>query len=250
MVEMEAGGPARAHRIDAVAAAAIVLTVDAVLLLAIAVIGVPFLMFVFADEMGTWQNLWPYAASWLVACVLAAVCATAVAVLTGYGNFSIRRVGTAAALGVAVTAAVIAAASVRTSPSGILIGLPFAVANLAAALVFASPDRAAAVADRFPLFRAAPGSTDDVPEPGAQAEPATYEQDEAAYARPATEDGADEPVKTRDTIDLRAFSRPAPVTGGPAAVARRRGPAAMRTLAGVQLPRRARRTRPTNRPVQ
>lgn len=256
MADIEAGRTVRAHRVDAVGAAAVVVTVDAVLLLAIAVIGVPFLMFVFADEDGTWQRLWPLAVSWLVAVVLAALCITAVARLAGFGSYSIRRVGTAAALGTAVAALVLAAATAASSPGWLLFGLPITVANLAAALVLAGPDRATAVADRFPLFRpAAPLPTD--PAPAAEPAVLSHGHDEAAYARPA-DAPADEPALTRDTIDLLAFygppgaveRLPRPTAARRPSAARRRtaqfpprarlrSRTALQTHAGIRLPRRA-----------
>ncbi|MBM2616063.1 hypothetical protein JIG36_10900 [Actinoplanes sp. LDG1-06] len=245
MVDLEMGEQARGHRLDTIAAAAIVLTVDAVVLLVVAVIGVPFLMFVFGDEDGTWQRLWPYAVAWLVAVVLAVVCAAAVLRLCGFGRWSIRRVGTAAAVGIAVVAAVLVVVSLRNSPSLVLISLPFLVANVAAALVLASPERAVAMAERFTVFRPAePPVVDDEEE----VEPElVYAEDESVYARPAGLGDEPDPARTRDTIDLHAFRRrPA---AGPAP-RRSRGPAAMRTLAGVQLPRRARRPRPSNRPAK
>nr|WP_221377570.1 hypothetical protein [Actinoplanes polyasparticus] len=227
MVDIEAGESVRGSRVDTVMAAAIVLTVDAVVLLAVAVIGVPLLMFLFGDEDGTWLRLWPLIVSWLIAVVLAGVCATAVARLSGLGSYSIRRIGTGAALSVAVAAAVLAAGSIGSNPGWLLLGLPFAVANLAAALVFASPERALAVADRFPRFRPVA-----LPEPERQW--IAPVEDEAAYARPEGEQP--DPVRTHDTIDLLAhLGRPETKPR------RRRGPAATRTLAGVQLPRRARR---------
>ncbi|MBU2665427.1 hypothetical protein KOI35_18120 [Actinoplanes bogorensis] len=232
MVDLEAGQTVRGHRVDAVAAAAIVLTVDAVLFLVVAVIGVPFLMFVFGDEEGTWARLWPYAAAWLVAVVLAAVCTATVLRLSGFGSYSVRRAGTAAALGTAVAAAVLAAASIRSTPSLVLIALPFAVANLAAALVLAGPERASAVAERFTIFRPA---LEETPVPPDEPEPAPV--DESVYERPAE---PDEPVRTHDTIDLLAHgARPRPSVSP----RRSRGPAALRTHAGIQLPRRARRPR-------
>ncbi len=237
MVDLEAGQSARGYRVDAIAAAAIVLTVDAVLLLAVAVIGVPFLVFLFGDEDGTWQRLWPLTVSWLIALVLAMACAAAVARISGFGSYSIRRVSTGAALGVAVAAAVLAAGSIASSPGWLLLGLPFAVANLAAALVFAGPDRAVAMADRFPLFRPAEPAPqpEPVPEPGE--EPAYDVEDAAAYARPAA--GEPDPARTHDTIDLLAYhGRP---KSAAVRAARRRGPAALRTLSGVRLPPRARR---------
>jgi hypothetical protein len=220
MVDIEARESVRVSRIDTVMAAAIVLTVDAVVLLAVAVIGVPFLMLFFGDENGTWGRLWPLIVAWVVAVVLAALCATAVARLAGWGSFSVRRISTGAAVAVAVTAAVLAAGSIGSNPGWLLLGLPFAVANLAAALVFAGPERATAAADRFPRFTpAAPVET----------------VDEAAYARPEETEEPD-PVRTHDTIDLLAHA-PRPPRKAP----RKRGPAALRTLTGVQLPRRARR---------
>ncbi|MBB4691873.1 hypothetical protein [Paractinoplanes abujensis] len=237
MVDLEAG-EARGHRIDAVAAAAIVLTVDAVLLLVVAVIGVPFLMFVFGDEDGTWQRLWPFAAGWVLAVLLAAACAAAVIRLSGFGSYSIRRAGTLAALSTAVAAAVLAVVSIRTSPSLVVIGLPFAVANLGAALVLAGPERALAMTDRFTIFQAA-----EAPEPVA-GEVAVYEEeDESAYAQRPEPD----PTRQRDTIDLLAYSdargdaRTRP--GARTRPRRSRGPAALRTLSGVTLPPRARRPR-------
>ncbi|MBL7257738.1 hypothetical protein [Paractinoplanes lichenicola] len=234
MVDLEAG-ETRGHRIDAIAAAAIVLTVDAVLLLVVAVIGVPFLMFVFGDEDGTWQRLWPFAAGWVVAVLLAAACAAAVIRLSGFGAYSIRRAGTLAALSTAVAAAVLAVVSIRTSPSLVVIGLPFAVANLAAALVLASPERAVAMTERFTIFQAA-----EPPEPVAE-EVVVYEEavDESAYAQRPEPD----PTRQRDTIDLLAYADAR--TRVRTRPARSRGPAAMRTLSGVKLPPRARRPRKT-----
>ncbi|MCO8269722.1 hypothetical protein M1L60_03845 [Actinoplanes sp. TRM 88003] len=226
MVDMDVAESARSSRVDTVMAAAIVLTVDAVVLLAVAVIGVPFLVFMFGDADGTWHRLWPLIVAWLVAVALAALCATAVARLSGFGSYSIRRIGTAAALSVAVAAAVLAAAGTGSNPGWLLLGLPFAVANLAAALVLANPERAIAVSDRFPRFVPAPA-------------PAPVYEAESAYARP--EDETPDPVRTHDTIDLLAFEDRRRVKPR-----RRRGPAATRTLAGVQLPRRARRPQSRN----
>jgi hypothetical protein len=246
----------RSYRVDTVGAAAIVVTVDAVLLLAIAVVGVPFLMFVFADENGTWPRLWPLAVSWLVAFVLAVVCGAATARLLGFGDYSIRRVGVAASLGTAVAAAVLTASTAASSPGWLLLGLPLTVANLAAALVFAGPDRATAVADRFPLFRPAqplPTAAPDAPAASVapDAQTSLYEHDASAYARPEPAP-ADEPTFTRDTIDLLAFyGPPGAVKKLPRPSAPRRraaqipprarlhGRAAFRTHAGIRLPRRA-----------
>ncbi|WP_250003530.1 hypothetical protein [Actinoplanes sp. M2I2] len=234
---VEAGEPVRGSRVDMVMAAAIVLTVDAVLLLAVAVLGVPFLMFAFGDVDGTWQRLWPLTVAWVVAVGLALVCAAAVAGLSGFGSYSVRRVSTGAALGVAVVAVVLATGSIGSTPGWLLLGLPFAVANLAAALVLAGPDRAVALTDRFPLFRPA-AAAGRAPEP---IEEPAYEQDEAAYARPEADES--HPSRTHDTIDLLAFYGRPGRADSRAAPRRPRGPAALRTLTGVRLPPRARRPR-------
>jgi len=64
MVEIEVGEFSRGRRrVDAVTAASLVLTVDAALFLVIAVLGVPFLLFVFGDEDGTWHRMWPLVTS-------------------------------------------------------------------------------------------------------------------------------------------------------------------------------------------
>ncbi|WP_127500801.1 hypothetical protein [Actinoplanes solisilvae] len=244
MADIEAARSVRTYRVDVLGAAAVVLTVDAVLLLVTSVVGVPFLLFLFGDEDGTWRHLWPLTVSWLVAVVLAAVSIAAAARLAGFGDYSIRRVGTAAALGTGVAAAVLAATTALSSPGWLLLSLPLTVANLAAALVLAGPDRADAVAERFPLFRAAVPTDTDA---GATAPAPPYADEEVAYARPAA---GEQPTRTHDTVDLLAFYGPpgakrtlrrptSPAQFSPRT--RLRAQAALRSHAGTKLPRRPRR---------
>src|SRR3954453_11707388 len=94
MVDIEVGEFTGRRRFDPLTAAAVVLTVDAALFLVLAVVGVPFLMFIFGDDYtGRWQHIAPLVTWWLVAALLGAACATAVARSLGRGGVRVRRAG-------------------------------------------------------------------------------------------------------------------------------------------------------------
>ncbi|MEV6302985.1 hypothetical protein AB0M02_26455 [Actinoplanes sp. NPDC051861] len=209
-VEIEADGFVPARRIDAVTVAAIVLTVDAVLFLLIAILGVPALIWLFGDEIASWSRLWLVVVVWLVACALGPLCTAAVMRVTGRGRYSIRRTGTAAAVGTAAATGVLALVSAAGSPGLAGLAALFGVANLAAARVFAK----------------APEETGETMLAVPFVEPFT----------PSDVIVADEAV-VHPTVDL------APVVEARRPRTRSRGPAALRTLTGVQLPPRARRRR-------
>src|SRR4051812_50080996 len=75
------------RRFDPITAASVVLTVDAALFLVLAVVGAPFLMFVFADDdTGTWPHMAPLVTWWVVAAVLGVACTAAVIRSFGSGG--------------------------------------------------------------------------------------------------------------------------------------------------------------------
>jgi hypothetical protein len=224
MVEVIEAGELRGERrrFDRVTAAAVTVTADAVLLLTIALVGVPFLLFVFGDDItGTWGRLWPYVGSWVLACVSGAACAAAALALAGNATRFTRHAGATAALGAAVAAVLIALLLWRTPLLG-PVGAIFVLANLlAAAALFTAKETEAPVFARFPTPDTLP-----LPDPAAVPE----DDPDTLYRRP-------EPTaETRPTIDLDVRrTRPT------AARRRPRGQAALHTLSGVRLPPRARR---------
>ncbi|SNY68903.1 hypothetical protein [Paractinoplanes atraurantiacus] len=219
------------RRMDKVTSAAVVVTVDAVLFLAIAVVGVPFLMFVFADETGTWARLWPYVGSWVLAGVGGAACAAATYGLTRSGAQLARHGGAAAAVGAAVVAVLISALLWRSLMLGPVTAV-FVIANLIAAFVLFS-----AKEPSFARFQPATLTPEPSPLPEmpgfAPTEDTTPEAHDL-YRRP----GRGTESETKSTIDLQV--RPRPGSGR----RRPRTQPALRTHAGIQLPPRARRTRP------
>jgi hypothetical protein len=161
MVDADAGLIEK-RRADAVTPAAIVLTVDAVALLMVAVVGLPFLIFFFGDEAGGWQGLWPYVIGWVAAAVFGAAAAAAAGRFAGFGTYDARRVGIVASAGIAVLSGTILAFSVPGSPLLALTAAPFAAANLAAALALLNPERAGALVGAIGIGRTAPDDIDDV----------------------------------------------------------------------------------------
>ena len=87
MVEIGAGGWRRG---DVVTTAAVVLTVDAVLMLVIAAVGAPFVLSFFADGTGTWGRLWPLVTGWLAAGAFGLFCARTAVRFTRSGPAALR----------------------------------------------------------------------------------------------------------------------------------------------------------------
>jgi hypothetical protein len=194
MVEIDAGEPVSMRRPDIATTVAVVLAADAVFALVIAVLGVPFLLFVFGDEDGTWHRLWPYAAGWVVAVAFAAVATASAVRFAGFGEYPIRLLGSMTAVGMAVAVGVVAPVAVRTAPGWIVVCLPIAVANLATAWALISPARAGAVAQR--LAGGGP-ERDEFPDPDPPA--ADAEPGEDSPGPPYEPAAAADVVSTRET---------------------------------------------------
>jgi len=215
MVDIEVGEFTGQRRFDPITAASVVLTVDAALFLVLAVVGVPFLLFVFGDDdTGTWQHMGPLTAWWLAAALLGAACATAVVRSFGSGGVLARRLGAASAIATVIAVSVLIVLNLDQAPLLALFGMPLAIANVGAARVLT-------------------GAGDADP---ADDEPEIVFLDEPEIAD-SPED--DEPAEPRITVDL---ARTGPGRAVPSAARRRlRGKAAMQTHAGVRLTRRPRR---------
>ncbi|WP_157411526.1 hypothetical protein [Actinoplanes rectilineatus] len=207
------------RRFDAVGSAAIVLTVDAVVLLGITLVGLPFLIFLLADETETTGRLAPLAAGLAATAILGAVSTLAAVRFTSREAYSLRRLGTTAVVGTAAAAAVLVATSVTSMPLAAALAALFVAANLAAAPVLArhTPAVAAQEAEEADIL-------DFEPTPDPDAEP---------DAEPIVE--AAEPVET--SVDEAAPPVPVAAT----VPRRRRNQAALHTMAGLRLPRRAHR---------
>ncbi|WP_203770829.1 hypothetical protein [Paractinoplanes deccanensis] len=215
--------PEARRRIDPVMAAAVTVSVDAALFVVVAVAGVPFLMFVFADESGTWQRLWPYVGTWVIACVSGAGTTAAAFVLARSSTRFARLAGATAALGAGVAGVLVSLLMWHTEI--VLLAAVFGLANLLAAYAFLT-----AKDPSFAPFEPAPLPQQAFPTDFA---PAFDEADEL-YRRPAPATAS----QTKMTIDLQVHPRPRPDRRRP------RAQAALHTLRGVQLPPRARRTHP------
>lgn len=222
MVEIGAGEIRRTRQWDAVTAGSVVVTIDAALFLVIAVVGVPFLLYIFADDdTGTWERMWPLIAGWTIATVLGSACARVAIRAIGSGNYDFRRSGAIAGFTTAVAVGTLAGTSAERSPVLAVIGTVFAVANVLAGLA---------------LLRA------EAPELLA-AEEEEYEPVDELMNDVEPEI---EPSPVRETIDLtprvRAIQGPGRGRGASVAARRRmRGRAALVTLSGVQMSRRPRR---------
>ncbi|XVV16442.1 hypothetical protein ACQP2X_19370 [Actinoplanes sp. CA-131856] len=223
------------RRMDKVTSAAVMVTIDAVLFLVIALVGVPFLMFIFGDESGTWGRLWPYVGSWVLAGLGGAACAAAAFGLTRSGAQLARHAGAAAALGAAVVAVLISVLLWRSLMLGPVTAV-FVIANLLAAFTLFNAKEPSLVRFQPASLPPEPSAIPDMP--GFATEDAVTPTDvDELYRRPNSTPEAE----TKSTIDLRVRPRPG--------TARRRPHTrpALHTLAGVQLPPRARRSRPANR---
>jgi hypothetical protein len=220
MVEIGAGEMRRTRQWDAVTAASVVVTIDAALFLVIAVVGVPFLLYIFADDdTGTWQRMWPLIAGWTIATVLGAACARVAIRAIGSGNYDFRRSGAVAGFTTAVAVGTLAGTSAERSPVLAVIGTLFAMANIFAGLALLKAEAPESLADE-------------------EYEPVDELMDDDDL-EPEIEES---PV--RETVDLapRARAIQGPGRGASAAARRRmRGRAALITLSGVQMSRRPRR---------
>jgi hypothetical protein len=212
VVDIEVGEFAGRRRFDRDTGAAIVLTVDAALFVVIAVVGVPFLLYIFADDdTGTWPRMAPLLAWWATAALLGAASATAVVRSVGRGGPGARRLGFLAAIATVIAVIALIAVSFGRAPLLAVFGGLLAIANLGAARVLT-----------------APGSAD-------HAELIFEEAEEEPAAE--TEPAADEP-EPRITVEL---ARTGPGRAVPSAARRRlRARAALQTHSGVRLTRRSR----------
>ncbi|MCU7727628.1 hypothetical protein ODJ79_28250 [Actinoplanes sp. KI2] len=259
MVDIEVGELTERRRFDPITAASVVLTVDAALFLVIAVVGAPFLMFVFADDYtGTWPQMAPLVIGWVAAALLGAACATAVVRSFGSGGVWARRLGAASAIVIVLAVAVLIATTYQGTPLLALSGAPLAIANLAAAVVLTRPG-VVDPADEEPeiVFIEEPEAEFEEPEPEPDFDEAEFEEPEPDVEEPGAEfeePGAEfeepgleepefeedgEPAEPRITVDL---AHTGPGRAVPSAARRRlRGRAALQTHAGVRLRRRPRR---------
>ena len=218
MVGIEVGEFTGRRRFDRVAAATIVLTVDAALFVVIAVVGVPFLLFIFGDDTGTWSRMAPLIAWWATAALLGTACATAVIRSVGRGGAGARRLGCLAAIATVITVSALIAVSFDRAPLLAVFGALLATANVGAARALTGPG-VADPAEEEPEFIFVERAQEDAE---AEAEP---------------ED--DEPAEPRITVEL---VRTGPGRAVPSAARRRlRGNAALQTHAGVRLTRHPRR---------
>ncbi|WP_433383661.1 hypothetical protein ACQPZX_21960 [Actinoplanes sp. CA-142083] len=224
MVEMiEVGDFSRSRRVDTVTAASIVLTINAALFLLIAVVGAPFLAYIFADDdTGTWDRMWPLVTWWVVAAGLGAASARVAVQAIGRGNHDFRRSGIAAALATAAAISVLVVTSFGRSPFIAAVGGLFALANLFAAFALRNSDDPVAE-EEFEL--------EEDEEEDAIEEDAYEEEPEPEEEAPA-----------RETIELSPRANRGPGRAAPAAARRRmRRQAALVTLTGVRMTRRPRR---------
>jgi len=224
MVEMiEVGDFTRSRRMDTITAATVVLTINAALFLLIAVVGAPFLAFIFADDdTGTWERMWPLITWWVVAAGLGAASARVAVRAIGRGDHDFRRAGIAAALATAAAVSVLVVTSFGRSPFIAAVGGLLALANLFAAFALRDADDPVAE-EEFEL-------EDDFEE--------DFEHDVAEDAEPEPEEEA----PARETIELSPRANRGPGRAAPAAARRRmRRQAALVTLTGVRMTRRPRR---------
>lgn len=219
MVDIEVGEFTGRRRFDRVAAATIVLTVDAALFVVIAVVGVPFLLFIFGDDdTGTWSRMAPLIAWWATAALLGTACTTAVIHSVGRGGAGARRLGCLAAIATVIVVSALIAVSFDRAPLLAVFGALLATANVGAARALTGPG-VADLAEEEPEFIFAEETQEDAE---AEAEP-----------------DDDEPADPRITVEL---VRTGPGRAVPSAARRRlRGNAALQTHAGVRLTRHPRR---------
>jgi hypothetical protein len=223
MVDIEVGEFTGGRRFDSITAASVVLTVDAALFLVLAVVGVPFLLFVFGDDdTGTWQHMGPLLAWWVAAAVLGVACAAAVVRSFGSGGVRARRLGAGSAIATVIAVSTLIVVTLERAPLLAPFGMLLAIANVAAARVL-SGRGVVDLAGEEPeiVFIEGPGA-------GFEEQDGVEEQD-----------GFEEEAEPRVTVDL---PRTGPGRAVPSAARRRlRAKAAMQTHAGVRLIRRPRR---------
>lgn len=219
MVDIEVREFTGQRRFDRVTAGAIVLTVDAALFVVVTMVGVPFLLFIFADDdTGTWRRMVPLVALWVTSALLGTACAAAVIRSAGRGGAGGRRLGLVAATATVIAVSALIAASFDRAPLLAVLGALLAVANVGAAWALARP-----------------GLTDLA---GEEPEFITGEE-AAADADAGTEPEDDEPAEPRITVEL---VRTGPGRSAPSAARRRLlRKAALHTHAGGRLTRRPRR---------
>lgn len=222
MVDIEVREFTGQRRFDRVTAGAIVLTVDAALFVVVAVVGVPFLLFIFADDdTGTWPRMVPLVAGWVTSALLGTTCAAAVIRSARRGGAGGRRLGIVAATATVIAVSPLIAASFNRAPLFAVLGALLAIANVGAAWALTGPGPADLAGEEPELITAE--------------EWEEAEEDAEAGAEP--ED--DEPAEPRITVEL---VRTGPGRGVPSTARRRlRGKAALHTHAGARLTRRPRR---------
>lgn len=233
MVDIEVGEFTGRRRFDRVTAAAVVLTVDAALFLVVAVVGVPFLLYIFADDdTGTWPHMAPLVIWWVVAAVLGAACTAAVVRTFGRGGPGARRLGVVAAIATVIAVGVLVAVSFGRAPVLALFGALLAIANVGAARVLTGSDDGDLAEEEPEIV-----FVDEVePELESASEPELAPEFDAEFADDLA---GDEPAEPRITVEL---GRTGPGRAVPSAARRRlRSKAAMQTHAGVRLTRRPRR---------
>ena len=223
MVDIEVGEFTERRRFDPVTAASVVLTVDAALFLMVAVVGLPFLLFIFSDDdTGTWQRMAPLVSWWVAAALLGAACTTAVVRAFGRGGAGARRLGVVAAIATVIAVSVLIAVSFERTPVLAVFGALLAIANVGAARVLIGPGGADLAEEEPEILFADVEADEEVEVAEVEAEPAD-----------------DEPAEPRITVEL---ARTGPGRSVPSAARRRlRGKAALQTHAGVRMSRRPRR---------
>jgi hypothetical protein len=241
MVDIEVGEFTGRRRFDPVTAASVVLTVDAALFLVVAVVGVPFLLFIFGDDYtGTWRHMAPLITWWVVAALLGAACTTAVIRSFGRGGAGARRAGAVSAIATVVAVCALIGTTFERAPLLALFGGLLAIANVAAARVLTAPGRVDPAEDDFESVFTEETELEDAHLEDAQFEDAQFEDAELGAAEFEDAELSDAgPAEPRITVEL---ARTGPGRTVPSAARRRlRGKAAMQTHAGVRLTRRPRR---------
>ncbi|MEU8239969.1 hypothetical protein AB0C07_17120 [Actinoplanes missouriensis] len=263
-------GTARTRRPDAVSGSAIVLTANAGVLAFLTVVGALFLLFLFGDEDGTWRRLWPLVAGWVVTAGLATANAMVTIRFARRPADAPRTTDAAVALVTAVVATLLLAFAAST-PGLLLAAAPFALANVAAAWFLYSAARIAEPVTEFPFPEDGAFTESDLdlltggdplpegdPLPGAEPLPedllaedlgmpdedlSTPDHDaEPSVITPTAPDRAVvrrtalRRAPLRRAVARGAVTRGAVTRGAPL---RRHNSAALHTLRGVQLPRRA-----------
>ncbi|BBH68128.1 hypothetical protein ACTI_48130 [Actinoplanes sp. OR16] len=202
------------RRLDMVGGSAIVLTVNAIVFSGIAGVGALFLIFFFADETGTWNRLWPLVTGWAAVTALGAANAYATVRFARRPHESPRVSDGVIALITAVTAGVWLVLP-SASPVAVFTAAPFALANVAAAWFLFGAAYAPTPVAEFPAFT-----------PADRAESGVTDISEMSPTHRTPEDLGTAPrgLMIESSGAFRGL----------------RGRAALNSLGGIQLPRRAR----------